>query len=291
MIEKGNTAKLMSNKLRKEVWLIVAFGSGKKWHKALKRIEKSTSKNLDEIDLTYVPYNEVNLEKLNEYPEIKDFIVNNTIGYGYWIWKPLIVLDALSRYPNANGVIYIDAGCELNLNKTSIKRLLNYTKLARQKKILTFELQYLEYEYTSHDVINKIIPNLSPLSKQICATTFLASNSAYTKKLLRQWYIYMKSNHFLYLKSEVQKKSGKSKINLIAHRNDQSIFSLLIRKNRIKPIPDETFWGPKWKKGSDYPIWATRNRQKYSVRHLPTFQNLIRASRKKLKNLDFNKLS
>jgi len=77
---EGNTVKLMSSKLRNEVWLVVAFGSGKKWHKALKRIKKSTSNNLDEINLTYVPYNEVNLEKLDEYPEIENFIVNNKIG-------------------------------------------------------------------------------------------------------------------------------------------------------------------------------------------------------------------
>ena len=280
----------MSSKHSKELWLVVAFGSGAKWHKALKRIEKSIGGNLDEISLTYVPYNEVSLEKIHEYPEIKKFIITNSIGYGYWIWKPLIVLDALSKYPNANGVIYIDAGCELNLNKTSLKRLLAYTKMAKQRHILTFELQFLEYEYTSHHIIKEMVPNLPELSKQICATTFLASNSLHTKKLLKQWYSYMKSNHFSYLKSKPIKRPAKSAIKLIVHRNDQSIFSLLMRKNRIEPIPDETFWGPKWKEGGDYPIWATRNRQRYSVRYLPTFQNLIRASRKKIKNLDFNKV-
>ena len=279
----------MSSKQSKELWLVVAFGSGEKWRKALKRIEKSIESNLDEISLTYVPYNEFSLEKLNKYLEIKNFIINNSIGYGYWIWKPLIVLDALSKYPNAKGVIYIDAGCELNLNKTSVKRLLEYTKIATERKILTFELQFLEYEYTSHDVIKKIVPNLSPLSKQICATTFIASNSVETKKLLRKWYSYMKTNHFSYLKSNPQKKLTRSKIKLIAHRNDQSVLSLLIRKNRIKPIPDETFWGPNWKEGRDYPIWAARNRHVYSIGYLPTFQNLIRISLKKIKNLDFNK--
>ena len=101
----------------------------------------------------------------------------------------------------------------------------------------------------------------------------------------------MKANNFLYLKFEPQKESNNKSFKLIAHRNDQSIFSLLIRKNKIKPILDETFWGPTWKKGSNYPIWATRNRHKFSVMHLSTFQNLIRKLHNKIKNLDSNKLS
>jgi hypothetical protein len=281
----------MYRRLNDEKWLVVTFGSGKEWAKALKRIKKSVSKNTDKIKLVYVPHNEIKLKENKYYPEIQNFIINNSPGYGLWIWKPLVILDALASHPDANGVIYIDAGCELNLNKISIKRLVDYTRMTTLEQIVAFELQFLEYEYTANYVIKKILPNLSPSSKQVCATAFLVNNSKYTKKFLLDWYRLMTVNNFLYLKFEPQKESKNKNSKLIAHRNDQSIFSLLIRKNKIKPILDETFWGPTWKKGRNYPIWATRNRHNFSVMYLSTFQNLIRKLRNKIKNLDFNKLS
>ena len=47
----------------------------------------------------------------------------------------------------------------------------------------------------------------------------------------------------------------------LEHRHDQSIFSLIAKKNNFFVIPDETYWNPDWNvSGKNYPIWATRLR-------------------------------
>ena len=44
------------------------------------------------------------------------------------------------------------------------------------------------------------------------------------------------------------------------HRNDQSILSLLFKKNNCFYIKDETDFSPNWIDGKVFPIWVMRNR-------------------------------
>jgi hypothetical protein len=46
----------------------------------------------------------------------------------------------------------------------------------------------------------------------------------------------------------------------IAHRHDQSILSLLVKKYGSIKIPDETYFAPDWSRGINYPFWAVRER-------------------------------
>lgn len=44
----------------------------------------------------------------------KTFKCNTTRGYGYWMWKPYIILDVMSKIPVSDIVLYMDCGSSLN---------------------------------------------------------------------------------------------------------------------------------------------------------------------------------
>jgi hypothetical protein len=48
--------------------------------------------------------------------------------------------------------------------------------------------------------------------------------------------------------------------NFIAHRQDQSILSVLWKGAEIPTLPDETWFAPNWgTAASQFPIWSIRN--------------------------------
>jgi hypothetical protein len=266
-----------------ESWIVVTFSSGKTWNKAIRRNQKMLEKKLN-YNLIYAPYDEKFLKETKYWQQIERFTSENSNGFGLWIWKPLILLDALSKYHFAQGAIYIDAGCEINLNKKSSKRLEYYKKMATENNFLTFELDHLEHDYTNHNVIANFLPNLPNNSKQICATTFLIANSSYATNFLITWYDKMKENNFYNLKPSNNYDTDSLELKHINHRHDQSVFSLLLKSENISPIKDETYWAPNWKKsGLEFPIWATRNRRGYSVKIFPKLQIFLKYLARKFK--------
>jgi hypothetical protein len=44
------------------------------------------------------------------------------------------------------------------------------------------------------------------------------------------------------------------------HRWEQSIFSLIVKSEKVSPLKDESWFHPNWAEGLHYPIWAVRNR-------------------------------
>ena len=45
------------------------------------------------------------------------FITQNKRGYGYWLWKPYLIKKMMAQMQNGDKLIYLDAGCEIDLQK------------------------------------------------------------------------------------------------------------------------------------------------------------------------------
>ena len=50
-------------------------------------------------------------------------------GFGYWVWKPQIILQTLTKMDDGDVLLYADAGC--HLNSKAIKRFIDYTNQVR----------------------------------------------------------------------------------------------------------------------------------------------------------------
>src|SRR3569832_2262425 len=61
-------------------------------------------------------------------------------GYGLYSWKPYLIHAELLKLKKNDILIYIDAGCELNIH--GIKRFDDYLSFTSQNDVLLFELQH-----------------------------------------------------------------------------------------------------------------------------------------------------
>jgi hypothetical protein len=239
---------------------LITFGSGKIWHPALQRLNKQAirSKRFGKI----ISYSEKDLdfELTGIDPE---FFKLNQRGYGLWIWKPIIIKHMLSQYPKCELVFYVDAGCEINSSKKALEKLDSYIETAKKQHGIAFELPFIEENWTSSYVIEEMKAANLRLTKQLAGGIFFLKNSASTHLFLDSWIDWMKKNNFSCLKGGGA--NYKEIHNFREHRFDQSIFSILWKKNNFKILPDQSFWAPNWRNdGKNYPIWSTRNKLRFS---------------------------
>jgi len=194
------------------------------------------------------------------------FIEANPRGYGYWIWKPYLIKKTLDLLNNGDILIYSDAGCYLNLNALSVKRLYEYIEMVKSSPqgVLSFQMEHLpEYKYTKRRTIRDIIglmanptTNRIIYSGQCMATVVIICKTPLSVGFVNEWWRHAENYNIINdLRCDLEHPE------FIDHRHDQSIYSILAKKHGATLIKDETFFYPNWKvDGANYPFWAIRNK-------------------------------
>jgi hypothetical protein len=170
-----------------------------------------------------------------------NFVNSNQRGYGYWIWKPYIILRALeTECEEGEALVYADSGC--SFGTTAQVRIPQWVQIAEEhpSKMVTFEIKHPEFEWTKMDTIQAIYPDIDVTTYQIEATKSVFINNEKTRAFVREWYDWCSKDNYHYL---TDAKSSVVHPQFIDHRHDQSIFSLLVKKNGVLHIPDEG-WPP-----------------------------------------------
>ena len=238
----------------------VSFAGGHlRWKFARVRLMRQVkaSKCFDSIEI----YTEKRLNEIVS-PEIANFISANRLGYGLWIWKPIVVLDFLKRNPMCNSILYLDAGCDFNYSRSSRKRWNEYLFFLQQSGSVIFQTPHAEVSYTSKKLVTRLQSDLSHLqSGQFQAGTFLMTRD-FAQNFCMDWLAIMSEKDFELLSNDVEDDSLDLYGDHIDYRYDQSIFSLMMKqKQDIKTLKDnETDFAPSWKAGLNYPILTSRNR-------------------------------
>jgi hypothetical protein len=170
-------------------------------------------------------------------------IKNNRRGYGYWIWKPEIILNFLRQIPENSILQYSDIGC--HFNRKGINKLFFYQDMCDKNSILSFQYSdpkikkinfiypnYLEYQYTKADLMRYFNLNFNHIymnTPQVCSGTFFIKKNYINIEFLKNW-LKVFENMSLIDDSISVSKNHK---NFIEHRHDQSVFSLLCKLNNI----------------------------------------------------------
>jgi hypothetical protein len=193
----------------------------------------------------------------------KDWLQANHRGSGYWIWKPYLIREALRNLgPKEEGVLYLDAGCTLNWNTPSVSRLHTYLEKSLETGTYFFELSnQLEISWTKHDVVRRFLPDelLETQPNQRLSTAHMWTPTERNFHFLDKWIEVARNENFRLLDDSPSINPESDQF--IAHRHDQSIFSVLSKSLGYGSYPDETWHYPNWNvDGSSYPIWASRNR-------------------------------
>ncbi len=186
-------------------------------------------------------------------------------GGGYWIWKPFIIYNKLMTLDDNDILFYLDAGCDLNINPESTKRFYEYIDMVNKSEcgLLRFELEGLyERDYTNKSNFeyfknkydkNNITDDIYNYKYQLMATVFVMRKNKFVVNFFETVLNILCDNPILF--TDVYNE------NIINHRHDQSVMSLLYRHmNGNLILSDETYFkdGFNSEKSKKYPIWATR---------------------------------
>lgn len=185
------------------------------------------------------------------------FILSNSKGVGYWLWKPYLVLQNLDEMNDGDTLIYADAGCYLQT--TGQQRLEELIQLSRQHPsgIVAFNSEQPNCALNKADVFALGPPGVEEKT-QIVATAFIVTKNADSQKFFQEFYARAQEDNYHLLTDAPSRTPNHPTFQ--THRHDQSIFTMLAYKYNIYITPtDETWDGPAWEDKSK-PIYAARRR-------------------------------
>ena len=202
-------------------------------------------------------------------------------GYGYWFWKPLFLSKIMKEINDGDIIHYMDIGC--HINKTKSNRFYEYLDLLidTNKWLLAFQyhtknIKFLdkiqfskreEFKYTKSDLFdyfNCLNQKEITHTPQFWAGSFFIKKHIESEKFIENWSKIFEEK--FYLIDDTPSKI-KNFIGFIENRHDQSVFSILCKKNLIESLSAyESDWGEKnnirtWDHILDYPILAKRDLQ------------------------------
>lgn len=160
-----------------------------------------------------------------------DFIFRNKRGYGYWLWKPYLVLKTLDRMEYGDYLIFSDSGN--TIYTSGVKKIREYYELLEKYEIVVFPMKYKEKEWNKMDTVvsvcggekKNIYKVLEEIPEQRTGAVFLIRKTEGIVRMVKKWYRIGENYNFI--------DDSPSRIpnhrEFREHRHDQSIFSLLTK--------------------------------------------------------------
>jgi hypothetical protein len=202
------------------------------------------------------------------YDRYKD-ILHNSRGGGYWMWRPLIIDDALGRMNDGDFLVYLDAGCTINpLGKD---RFNEYISMLDESDygILSFQMTgnkgpgNLEKEkwWSIKQIFDlfQVDPEseIGNSGQYLGGILVLKKNDHLMRYMKEYKNIIMR---FPVLCTDSLNNQGQHR-EFRANRHEQSVTSIL-RKKMGSVVIDNEDWMQPFGEGESlkYPFWSTRSR-------------------------------
>ena len=162
-------------------------------------------------------------------------------GYGYWCWKPQVVLQMFKRMPENEILLYLDAGCHLNSHGK--QRFHYYTDVADRFGLCGFQYYSLmgnqtydpehhirlEREFTKGDIFkyfNVQDCDMIYNTAQFCGGIFLVKNTSQNRQFFQN-YLNIFENHWNLIDDSSSLFPNFPEFK--GNRHDQSIFSIMMK--------------------------------------------------------------
>lgn len=202
------------------------------------------------------------MEDSDFHPHIP-FILDNKRGFGYWIWKPYIILKKMLTLDDGDLIFYADICTSIRVEGR--ERFLEYIQSAKNNKYGNLFFPYANPQYPricdwcKMDTIKFLdAEDIMYQSEVVPGILFMTVNDE-NKKLLHRWYNIMNNYHLIDDSPSITPNVP----SFIEHRHDQSIFSILVRKFYPEAISDiytdEIYFNQRPKEGEKFPIWTQSN--------------------------------
>ena len=203
-------------------------------------------------------------------------------GFGYWYWKPFMILQLLKEMKENDILHYTDIGC--HLIPKNLYRLKKYIDILNetQKGWLGFQYYQLdknnnfkypsreEFKFTKADLLAyfNVLDNAQIThTPQFWAGNFFLKKNDFSEVFLRSWLEVFEQRFDLIDNTPSKEKNFDG---FIENRHDQSVYSILCKKNSIFNLSAyECDWAilnkqRTWEHAKDSPVLAIRD-LKYNI--------------------------
>jgi hypothetical protein len=202
-------------------------------------------------------------------------------GYGYWCWKPQVILQILNNMSDGDILQYTDVGCHLNIN--GLRRLKEYFNIVKNTRsgILAFQakppespfnydgrklLDLKDEKYTKGDALEYFkVREIDSITKTqtIGAGIIFIRKCSGSMSIIQSWLDVMK-NDFSLLDDTTSVTPNHPAF--IEHRHDQALFSIICKLNFVETLSAYEYWYPRknsllpdWNSLAEFPIQARRD--------------------------------
>jgi hypothetical protein len=145
----------------------------------------------------------------------------NARGWGKWLWKPYIIMKHLERIPENSLLLYLDAGCHLNLRQENPrKRFYEYCSMAAREGALAMQLVNGQFDHKEiddlseeswcpQDILNYLhVPDSLRKTPQMQSGILLFRNDSSSKEFVKNWFDLALFNNYAFLQDYRRSKSG-----------------------------------------------------------------------------------
>ena len=225
-------------------------------HNAYKKSQKKNS-------ITGLKFGEFDWVHQYNFEMIPNYFINNNKdilsfkrGAGYWIWKPYIIWQTLNLINLNDYVFYCDSGAYFtNSHKPSLNLMQEMSI-----DVMCYELDYFHYERKWCKSDARILLNANDLlimdTPQIMSGHIFLKNTTFTRELISKWLTYAQDIRIV---SDNKSVLAEENYDFVENRHDQTIWSILCKKNKILPFKDPS--GIVLEENTSYPTLA---RSKFS---------------------------
>jgi len=146
-------------------------------------------------------------------------------GFGYWTWKPSVLLWADLHFPNHN-LFYFDAGTQIDTSLVKVNELSDALNKVNAHGQIAWHLpQHLEVNWTKKEVLNYFASSLMEQNSGQVQSGFIGFSPGRTRsKFVRSFRNSALERQGFYFTDELIQIQNSS---FIEHRHDQSIMSCL----------------------------------------------------------------
>jgi len=195
-----------------------------------KQIEKLKTFSLIRAD-QYYAYNSAGLHGTPFYTAHRA-VLDQPRGAGYWLWKPFLILQAMNSMDFLDCVLYLDADIDIKVNPRT------FINQADRCSVAAFEIQYLNYQYTKRDALILMDADKEPFLSmtQVWAGVLAIRNDTAGRTFVTDWLACCMNRDIL---MDTPSVLAPEHDGFIAHRHDQSVLSILMKKYNFLPVRND----------------------------------------------------
>ncbi|MCM0718135.1 glycosyltransferase family 10 [Parabacteroides sp. W1-Q-101] len=243
LIQAGQQHPQISRKRPDGRLVLCSFGDSR--YEASRERLQEQAEDFDLFDAIHL-YNEFDLPASFR-EDFKDQLQADVRGFGYWVWKPQVILDTLSKMDDGDVLLYVDMGC--HLNSRGREKLLEYWQEVKQNDsgflVSPMEAIRKECYWTKGDLLDyfQVRGTETASSPQYQAGVIFVRKEAGTIGLIQRWLkLYYECFHLL----DDSPSRSPDEAGFVEHRHDQSALSLLLKRHGASEIPLEEVYRPGW---------------------------------------------